>query len=92
MQLAARPGSPESLQQLVEIVKNPSTAALSGIAIGKDDATRQVKDKKVTEDCPFTHHCLLLILQMFIYLLNSSTGGSALCSKQGRVWCRSRFC
>ncbi|XP_027108902.2 uncharacterized protein [Coffea arabica] len=44
--LAARPGSPESLQQLVEIVKNPSTAALSGIAIGKDDATRQVKDKK----------------------------------------------
>ncbi|CAN1849444.1 CCR4-NOT transcription complex subunit 1 [Linum perenne] len=45
--LASKPGSPESLQQLMEIVKNPTAnvAALSAFAVGKDDRTRQ---KKVT--------------------------------------------
>uniref|UniRef100_A0A2N9FJB6 CCR4-NOT transcription complex subunit 1-like n=1 Tax=Fagus sylvatica TaxID=28930 RepID=A0A2N9FJB6_FAGSY len=46
--LAQKPGSPESLQQLVEVVKNPaaSVAALSGVNVGKDDKARQSKDKK----------------------------------------------
>ncbi|KAL3616494.1 hypothetical protein CASFOL_039884 [Castilleja foliolosa] len=47
--LAARPGSPESLQQLVEIAKNPANAAtLSSVAVGKEDTTRTSKDKKAT--------------------------------------------
>ncbi|GFP80906.1 ccr4-not transcription complex subunit 1 [Phtheirospermum japonicum] len=47
--LAARPGSPESLQQLVEIAKNPANAAaLSSVAVGKEDTTRASRDKKVT--------------------------------------------
>ncbi|XP_059434806.1 uncharacterized protein LOC132167794 isoform X1 [Corylus avellana] len=46
--VAAKPGSPESLQQLVEVVKNPaaSVAALSGVNVGKEDKARQLKDKK----------------------------------------------
>ncbi|KAA8515904.1 hypothetical protein F0562_019083 [Nyssa sinensis] len=46
--LAARPGSPESLLQLVEVARNPAagTAALSAVAVGKEDATRQSRDKK----------------------------------------------
>ncbi|GMH00621.1 hypothetical protein Nepgr_002460 [Nepenthes gracilis] len=46
--LAARPGSPESLQQLVEIARNPTAtvAALSGINVGKEDKTRQARDRK----------------------------------------------
>ncbi|KAI3444740.1 hypothetical protein Pfo_001405 [Paulownia fortunei] len=48
-QLAARPGSPESLQQLVEIAKNPANAAaLSPVAVGKEDNTRTSRDKKAT--------------------------------------------
>ncbi|KAK4414642.1 CCR4-NOT transcription complex subunit [Sesamum alatum] len=47
--LAARPGSPESLQQLVEIAKNPASAAtLSPVAVGKEDNMRTSRDKKVT--------------------------------------------
>ncbi|KAL3649432.1 hypothetical protein CASFOL_005835 [Castilleja foliolosa] len=47
--LAARPGSPESLQQLVEIAKNPANAAsLSSVAVGKEDTTRISRDKKAT--------------------------------------------
>ncbi|KAL2234042.1 UNVERIFIED_CONTAM: CCR4-NOT transcription complex subunit 1 [Sesamum indicum] len=47
--LAARPGSPESLQQLVEIAKNPASAAtLSPVAVGKEDNTRTSRDKKAT--------------------------------------------
>ncbi|KAM7515213.1 hypothetical protein LguiA_004796 [Lonicera macranthoides] len=37
--LAAQPGSPESLQQLVEIARNPAAVSLSGLTIGKDDNT-----------------------------------------------------
>ncbi|KAL4599949.1 hypothetical protein ACB092_11G164000 [Castanea dentata] len=46
--VAQKPGSPESLQQLVEIVKNPagSVAALSSVNVGKEDKARQLKDKK----------------------------------------------
>ncbi|KAL1818639.1 hypothetical protein ACET3Z_013508 [Daucus carota] len=48
--LAARPGSPESLQQLVEIARNPSASAasLSGLAVGKDDNLRHSRDRKQT--------------------------------------------
>ncbi|KAL0379712.1 UNVERIFIED_CONTAM: CCR4-NOT transcription complex subunit [Sesamum angustifolium] len=47
--LAARPGSPESLQQLVEIAKNPASAAtLSPVAAGKEDNMRTSRDKKAT--------------------------------------------
>lgn len=48
-QLAARPGSPESLQQLVEIAKNPAatSAALSAVSVEKDDAVRFSSEKKV---------------------------------------------
>ncbi|KAF6141661.1 hypothetical protein GIB67_001213 [Kingdonia uniflora] len=47
--LATRPGSPESLQQLVEIARNPAAnaAALSGFTISKDEKARQARDKKV---------------------------------------------
>ncbi|KAJ4727200.1 putative Ccr4-not transcription complex [Melia azedarach] len=45
--LAAKPGSPESLQQLIEIVRNPSNVnASSGATTGKEDKARQSKDKK----------------------------------------------
>ncbi|KAL5812656.1 hypothetical protein ACOSQ3_027606 [Xanthoceras sorbifolium] len=46
--LASRPGSPESLQQLVEIAKNPAANAenLSGVIIGKEDRTKQPREKK----------------------------------------------
>ncbi|CAA0820384.1 transcription regulators [Striga hermonthica] len=47
--LAARPGSPESLQQLVEIAKNPANAAtLSSVTVGKEDSTKTTRDKMVT--------------------------------------------
>ncbi|CAN1248811.1 CCR4-NOT transcription complex subunit 1 [Linum perenne] len=48
--LASKPGSPESLQQLMEIVKNPTAnvAALSAFSVGKDDRTRQKKFWQVT--------------------------------------------
>lgn len=50
LQLATKPGSPESLQQLVEMVKNPAAnaAPLSAIGTGKEDKTKQSRDRKVT--------------------------------------------
>lgn len=47
--IAARPGSPESLQQLVEIAKNPgaNAAALSSVSFGKEDNNKQSRDKKI---------------------------------------------
>lgn len=49
MQIAMRPGSPESLQQLIEIARNPTanTSSMASIAIGKEDKARQSRDKKV---------------------------------------------
>ncbi|KAK9292677.1 hypothetical protein L1049_020655 [Liquidambar formosana] len=49
--LATRPGSPESLQQLVEIAKNPAAnaAVLSGFTVGKEDRTKQSREKKVSD-------------------------------------------
>ncbi|XP_050238653.1 uncharacterized protein LOC126688113 isoform X2 [Mercurialis annua] len=46
--LAAKPGSAESLQQLIEIVRNPVTnsAVLSGFTVGKEEKVRQSRDKK----------------------------------------------
>ncbi|CAK9170360.1 unnamed protein product [Ilex paraguariensis] len=48
--LAPGPGSPESLQQLVEIARNPtaSAAALSGITVGKEDTNAQSRNEKAT--------------------------------------------
>ena len=51
LQVASRPGFSESLQQLVEIAKNPAAnvANLSGVIIG-EDRTNQPREKKVAED------------------------------------------
>lgn len=40
---------PESLQPLVEVLKNPgaNANAFASLTIGKEDKTKQVKDKKV---------------------------------------------
>ncbi|CAK9174200.1 unnamed protein product, partial [Ilex paraguariensis] len=48
--LAARPGSPESLQQLVEIARNPTAGAtaLSSITVGKKDTNAQSRNEKAT--------------------------------------------
>ncbi|XP_077245049.1 uncharacterized protein LOC143885003 isoform X2 [Tasmannia lanceolata] len=47
--LALRPGSPESLQQLVEIARNPTANAISmpRFTIGNDDKSKQSMDKNV---------------------------------------------
>ncbi|KAG6431048.1 hypothetical protein SASPL_109123 [Salvia splendens] len=48
IQLTARPESPESLQQLIEIAKNPANAGnLSPSAVGKEEIARTSRDKKV---------------------------------------------
>ncbi|KAJ6679400.1 hypothetical protein OIU79_019211 [Salix purpurea] len=46
--LAAKSGSSESLQQLIEIVRNPgaNAASLTSLTLGKEDKTRQSRDKK----------------------------------------------
>ncbi|KAK1261309.1 hypothetical protein QJS04_geneDACA021630 [Acorus gramineus] len=46
--LAMRPGSPESLQQLVDIARNPSANSipLSGF-VNKEEKSKQLRDKKV---------------------------------------------
>ncbi|KAJ1388195.1 CCR4-NOT transcription complex subunit 1, CAF1-binding domain [Sesbania bispinosa] len=46
--LATKPGYPESLPQLVEMIKNPAanTAALSASNAGKEDKARQSRDNK----------------------------------------------
>ncbi|XP_040995071.1 CCR4-NOT transcription complex subunit 1-like isoform X1 [Juglans microcarpa x Juglans regia] len=48
--VAAKPGPPESLQQLVELVKNPAAGvvAISGVNVGKEDKARQLKEKKAS--------------------------------------------
>ncbi|XP_020519676.1 CCR4-NOT transcription complex subunit 1 isoform X1 [Amborella trichopoda] len=50
VKLSMRPGSPESLQQLVETARNPpsNVVAQPAFASGKDDKARQSRDKKVT--------------------------------------------
>ncbi|XVF73469.1 hypothetical protein PTKIN_Ptkin12aG0203600 [Pterospermum kingtungense] len=52
--VASKPGSPESLQQLIEMVRNPSSslAALSSATVGKEDKTRQSRDKKAPGHAP----------------------------------------
>jgi hypothetical protein len=44
-QLATKPGYPESLQQVMEMIKNP--AALSASNSGKEDKVKQLRDNKV---------------------------------------------
>lgn len=72
-QVAAKPGSPESLQQLVEIVKNPAAnvAAPSGVTVGKDDKARQSRDKKASVFSISVYFlCTLQCLQMMSFLLS----------------------
>ncbi|KAL1548658.1 transcription regulator [Salvia divinorum] len=50
IQHAARPESPESLQQLTEIAKNPANAGnLSPLAVGKEEIAQNPRDKKLVE-------------------------------------------
>lgn len=62
MQVASKPGSPESLQPLVEMIRNPSAslAVLSSATVGKEDKARQSRDKKV---------CSSMVLLLFIFML-----------------------
>jgi CCR4-NOT transcription complex subunit 1 len=46
LQLARRPGSPESLQQLIEIARN-NVSTTTGFVVGKDEKVKLSKDKKV---------------------------------------------
>ncbi|XWS35646.1 hypothetical protein CRYUN_Cryun20dG0014500 [Craigia yunnanensis] len=52
--VASKPGSPESLQLLIEMVRNPSAsmAALSSAAVGKEDKAKQSRDKKAPGQAP----------------------------------------
>ncbi|KAK2975818.1 hypothetical protein RJ640_022835, partial [Escallonia rubra] len=45
--LAIRPGSPESLQRLIDIARNPTASAtvLSGFAAGKEEKAKQSREK-----------------------------------------------
>lgn len=104
IQLAGRPGSPESLRQLVEIARNP--AALSDLTVGKEDNLRPSRDRKVTRSSNF-YHCLgheswfmikiiISLLRIFSFLVSAASDWS-LCSKPGRVqsfglrWTRSSW-
>ncbi|KAE8699711.1 transcription factor UNE10-like [Hibiscus syriacus] len=46
--VASKSGSPESLQHLIEMIRNPSSsmAVLSTVSVGKEDKVRQSRDKK----------------------------------------------
>ncbi|KAK9148278.1 hypothetical protein Scep_007035 [Stephania cephalantha] len=46
--LATRPGSPESLHQLVEIARNPAANAVALSGLTKEEKARQSRDKKAT--------------------------------------------
>lgn len=48
LQLARRPGSPESLQQLIETARN-NVNTTAGFVVGKDEKVRLSKDKKVND-------------------------------------------
>ncbi|KAB2002732.1 hypothetical protein ES319_D11G085800v1 [Gossypium barbadense] len=52
--VASKPGSSESLQLLIEMIRNPSAsmAVLSSVSIGKEDKTRQSRDKKAPGHTP----------------------------------------
>ncbi|XVE76912.1 hypothetical protein DITRI_Ditri13aG0018400 [Diplodiscus trichospermus] len=51
--IASKPGSPEPLQQLIDMVRNPSSmAALSSATVGKEDKARQSRDKKAPGQAP----------------------------------------
>ncbi|KAM7260736.1 hypothetical protein ACFE04_026211 [Oxalis oulophora] len=49
-QIAGKPGCPEPLTKLVDIIKNPVANAdtLSSIAVGKEDMSKQTRDKKAS--------------------------------------------
>ncbi|OMP00668.1 hypothetical protein COLO4_12469 [Corchorus olitorius] len=52
--VASKPGSPESLQQLIEMVRNPSAsvAGLANATVGKEDKARPSRDKKAPGPTP----------------------------------------
>ena len=89
-QLAARPGSPESLQQLIEIAKNPANAGnLSPLAVGKEEIARTPRDKKVLR---YFFSSTLLVFDLLIIFSTSDfflVAGTDHCSwnKQGRIQC-----
>jgi len=65
-----RPGSPESLQQLVEIARNntTNTTSLPGFTANKEDKARQSRDKKVGYPIQFIIFPFLVegILSLFL--------------------------
>lgn len=69
-QLAAKHGSSEQLQQLIEIVRNPvaNASSLSSFALGKDDKARQSRDKKVS-GYVVVYKLLLSVLSLFFLIL-----------------------
>ncbi|GMI99089.1 hypothetical protein like AT1G02080 [Hibiscus trionum] len=52
--VASKPGSPESLQQLIEMVRNPSAnmSSLSSATVAKEDKSRQSREKKALGHAP----------------------------------------
>ncbi|KAL5571856.1 hypothetical protein UlMin_021453 [Ulmus minor] len=52
--VASKPGTPEPLQQLIEMIKNPAAnlAAAASISVGKEDKARQSRDKKAPGSSP----------------------------------------
>ncbi|TYH38529.1 hypothetical protein ES332_D12G116000v1 [Gossypium tomentosum] len=52
--VASKPGAPESLQQLIEMIRNPSAsmAALSSATVAKEDKAKQSRDKKGPSHAP----------------------------------------
>lgn len=73
LQLATKPGSPESLQQLVEILRNPGANAtiLGGVSAGKEDRGTQSKDKKVPVKivtCELSLLCKCLCSTMYFFV------------------------
>ncbi|KHG27375.1 CCR4-NOT transcription complex subunit 1 [Gossypium arboreum] len=52
--VALKPGAPESLQQLIEMIRNPSAsmAALSSATVAKEDKAKQSRDKKGPNHAP----------------------------------------
>jgi hypothetical protein len=68
-QLAIKPGYPESLQQLIEMIKNP--AALSASNAGKEDMAKQLRDNKVMR-LTFQLHCCFMRLFLLVFCLRET--------------------
>lgn len=68
LQLATKTGSSESLQQLVEILRNPGANAtvLGGVSAGKEDKGNQSKDKKVLVNARTLSSCYNVIVTVSV--------------------------